>query len=52
MDHMHPNMDFEYWKCLHCGLYIKGLTLGQGHDTPLGYEHISRMEIGETNVWF
>ena len=25
------------WVCVHCDLYLEGMTLGQGHGTPLGH---------------
>ena len=28
----------EIWVCVHCDLHLGGMTLGQGHDTPLGHE--------------
>ena len=26
-----------FWVCVHCNLDFEGMTLGQGHDTPLGH---------------
>ena len=27
----------RFWVCVHCDLYLGDMTLGQGHDTPLGH---------------
>ena len=26
-----------FWVCVHCGYNLGDMTLGQGHDTPLGH---------------
>ena len=26
-----------FWVCVHCDLGLSDMTLGQGHDTPLGH---------------
>ena len=26
-----------FWVCVHCDLDLRDMTLGQGHDTPLGH---------------
>ena len=27
----------RFWVCVHCDHDLRDMTLGQGHDTPLGY---------------
>ena len=46
----------RFWLCVHCGLDLSDMTLGQGHDTPLCHgqqlcEIISKSKKSSKKLW-
>ena len=46
----------QFWVCVHCDLDLGDMTLGQGHDTPLGHGqqlwwNIIQIQLGSEELW-